>query len=83
MVSPPVVVNPNSVPSRVVVLGGGVVGAACAWRLAEGGHHVVLVDPDPGGGSSRAAAGMLAPVSELHHGEHELLELCLSGASGF
>ena len=67
----------------VVVLGGGVVGTACAWRLAQRGHRVALVDPDPGGGSSRAAAGMLAPVSELHHGERELLDLCLAGAAGF
>ena len=67
----------------IIVLGGGVVGTACAWRLAERGHRVVLVDPEPGGGSSRAAAGMLAPVSELHHGERELLDVCLLGAAGF
>ena len=71
------------VPCDVVVLGGGIVGTSCAWRLAERGHRVVLVDPDPGGGSSRAAAGMLAPVSELHHGEEDLLALCLLAASGF
>ncbi|WP_432487306.1 glycine oxidase ThiO [Kineococcus sp. SYSU DK018] len=73
----------GAVPGRVVVLGGGVVGAACAWRLAGRGHRVVLVDPVPGGGASRAAAGMLAPVSELHHGERELLELGLLAAAGF
>ena len=71
------------VPCDVVVLGGGIVGTSCAWRLAERGHRVVLVDPDPGGGSSRAAAGMLAPVSELHHGEEDLLALCLLAAAGF
>jgi len=73
----------SAVPADVVVLGGGVVGTACAWRLAESGARVVLVDPDPGGGSSRAAAGMLAPVSELHHGERELLDVCLLAAAGF
>ncbi|WP_432509142.1 glycine oxidase ThiO [Kineococcus auxinigenes] len=67
----------------VVVLGGGIVGTACAWRLAERGRRVVLADPDPGGGASRAAAGMLAPVSELHHGERELLALSLLAAEGF
>ncbi|WP_323132550.1 glycine oxidase ThiO [Kineococcus indalonis] len=71
------------VPCDVVVLGGGIVGTACAWRLAERGRRVVLVDPDPGGGSSKAAAGMLAPVSELHHGEEDLLALCLLAARGF
>ncbi|WP_432523739.1 glycine oxidase ThiO [Kineococcus sp. SYSU DK006] len=73
----------GAVRGDVLVLGGGVVGTACAWRLAERGHRVVLADPDPGGGSSRAAAGMLAPVSELHHGEEELLRVCLLAASGF
>ena len=73
----------SAAPGDVVVLGGGVVGTACAWRLAERGHRVVLVDPEPGGGSSRAAAGMLAPVSELHHGERGLLDLCLLAAAGF
>ncbi|GAB3252148.1 glycine oxidase ThiO [Kineosporia babensis] len=65
------------------MLGGGLVGAACAWRLTQRGHRVALVDPDPGGGSSRAAAGMLAPVNELRTGEDDLLALCLLAAAGF
>jgi glycine oxidase len=69
--------------SDVVVLGGGVVGVACAWRLAQSGHRVVVIDPSPGEGSSQAAAGMLAPVSELHHGERQLLAVCLLAAEGF
>ena len=36
---------------------------------------VVLVDPEPGRGASWAAAGMLAPVAEMHYGEHDLLAL--------
>ncbi|WP_432543712.1 glycine oxidase ThiO [Kineococcus sp. SYSU DK002] len=73
----------GDVRADVVVLGGGVTGAACAWRLAQRGSRVVLVDPDETAGASRAAAGMLAPVSELHHGEEDLLALCLRAAGGF
>ena len=47
--------------ARVLVVGGGVVGLSCAWKLAEAGHDVTLVAPDPGrDGASWVAAGMLA-----------------------
>ncbi len=65
----------------VVVVGGGVIGLACAWRLAQRGARVAVVERgEPGGGASRVAAGMLAPVGELSFGEPELLELTLAGA---
>ena len=67
----------------VVVLGGGVVGMACAWRVAQRGAQVVLVDPAPGSGASAAAAGMLAPATELHPGEGALLRLGLHAAAAF
>ena len=41
---------------------------------------VAVVDPAPGRGASWAAAGMLAPVSEVHYGEEALLELNLASA---
>lgn len=58
-----------------VIVGGGVVGLAVAWRLARGGTPVTLVDPAPGTGASHAAAGMLAPVSETDYTERGLLRL--------
>ena len=61
----------------VVVVGGGVIGLAVAWRLSQRGLQVTVVDPDPTGGASHAAAGMLAPVTELHYGEETLLALNL------
>lgn len=61
----------------VIVVGAGVVGLAAAWRLASRGVDVVVVDPDPGHGASHAAAGMLAPMSEVQYGETPLLDLCL------
>ncbi|HET9173635.1 MAG TPA: glycine oxidase ThiO [Actinospica sp.] len=62
------------------VLGGGLIGLALAWRAALGGLDVHLADPDPGGGASTAAAGMLAPVTEAHYGEELLLDLNLRSA---
>ncbi len=63
---------------RVVVVGAGVIGLSCAWRLADRGVEVVLLDPEPARGASWAAAGMLAPVTELHYGEEPLLALNLA-----
>ncbi|MCZ9339379.1 FAD-binding oxidoreductase, partial [Streptomyces sp. TRM76130] len=37
-----------------------------------------VVDPAPGGGAARVAAGMLAAVTELHYGEQTLLSLNLA-----
>jgi glycine oxidase len=64
----------------VVVVGGGVIGLAAAWRIAARGMSVAVVDPEPGRGASWAAAGMLAPVSEVHRGEEPLLALNLASA---
>lgn len=66
--------------SDVVVVGAGAVGLACAWRLAQRGLSVSVADPEPGRGASHAAAGMLAPVTEVHYGEEPLLRLNLESA---
>jgi glycine oxidase len=51
--------------SDVIVVGGGVVGAACAHALARRGLAVTVLDPGPPPGSATlAAAGMLAPFAE-------------------
>src|SRR6266540_4619370 len=65
---------------RVVVVGAGLIGLATAWRAAERGLAVTVVDPEPGTGASLVAAGMLAPVTELHYGEEALLRLNLAAA---
>src|SRR3954469_4914274 len=51
----------------VSVVGGGVVGLSIAWRCAQRGLRVAVVDPAPGHGAAHTAAGMLAPVTELHY----------------
>ncbi|MTE18664.1 glycine oxidase ThiO [Streptomyces sp. TRM43335] len=65
---------------RVVIIGGGVIGLVTAWRTAQRGAEVTVVDPEPGGGAARVAAGMLAAVTELHYGEEALLALNLASA---
>jgi glycine oxidase len=59
----------------VLIVGGGVIGLAVAWRAALRGMAVVLADPEPGKGASHAAAGMLTPVAEAAYAERELFEL--------
>ncbi|HEX2097019.1 MAG TPA: glycine oxidase ThiO [Solirubrobacterales bacterium] len=67
-----------------VVVGGGVIGLSCAWRLARRGARVAVLDraAEPAG-ASRVAAGMLAPVGELAFGEPELLKLTLAAAAAY
>lgn len=61
-----------------IVVGGGIVGLSIAWRLARSGRPVTVVDPAPASGASHAAAGMLAPVSEVTYTEEPLLRLGLA-----
>ncbi|HEV8372673.1 MAG TPA: glycine oxidase ThiO [Actinomycetota bacterium] len=67
----------------VVVVGGGVIGLGIAWRAAQAGIAVTVVDQAPGRGASWAAAGMLAPVTEVHYGEQPLLRLNLDAAASW
>ncbi len=79
--SPPA--DSTSPQVRVHVVGAGVIGLACAWRLSQNGHTVTVVAPQPGGpdGASHVAAGMLAPVTEAQFGESALTTLLLEGAA--
>jgi glycine oxidase len=64
----------------VVVVGGGIIGMAIAWRARRRGMAVTLLERDAvGAGTSRVAAGMLAPVVEAEFGDagRRLLELGL------
>ena len=48
--------------SRVVVVGAGVIGLACAYSLRKRGREVILLDKaEPGGACSRGNAGWITP----------------------
>jgi glycine oxidase len=60
----------------VIFVGGGVIGLACAWRAAQRGARVCVLERDrPAAGATAVAAGMLAPVGEASWGEEGLLAL--------
>ncbi|MCZ9881084.1 glycine oxidase ThiO [Arthrobacter sp. B2a2-09] len=70
-----------SLHADVAVIGGGVIGLGIAWEARRSGRSVALIDPAPASGATFAAAGMLAPVSELHYQEEDLLELMLESSA--
>ncbi len=73
--------SPSNRSYDAVIVGGGVIGLSCAWRAAQRGAEVVVVERSgPPAGATRVAAGMLAPVGELSFGEPELLKLTLAAA---
>ncbi len=70
-------------PLDVVIVGGGIIGLATAWRARQAGMSVTVLERDLAGqGTSRVAAGMLAPVAEVEFGAagRRLLELGLRSA---
>src|SRR6202046_5165166 len=67
----------------VIVVGGGVIGTAIAWRAAVAGRTGTLIDPDTDDKASLVAAGMLGPVSESVFGEQDLLALNLHAIDRF
>ena len=53
--------------SDVVIIGGGIVGCACAYELEKAGASVTLLEYGKTGmQATNAAAGMLAPIIEAH-----------------
>ena len=73
----------STTTSDVIVVGAGVIGAAVAWRCAQRGLSVTVVDPAPERGAWHTAAGMLAPITELHYAETPLLRLNLHALAGY
>ena len=74
----------ENVDPDVVIVGGGVIGTAIAWRAALHGLAVTLIDPDDDAAkASLVAAGMLGPVSESVFGEQDLLNLNLLAIGRF
>jgi glycine oxidase len=72
-------------PKRdVVVVGAGVIGLASAWRLAQRGLSVAVLERgEPGCGATRVSAGMLAPVTESEFEDEPLLDARLAAAEAW
>lgn len=65
--------TPHSPRPDVLILGGGLIGRACAATLADRGARVLLLEHVSAGEASSASAGMLAPSVERAEGAaHEL-----------
>lgn len=57
----------SSNSSRIIIVGGGVIGLSIAWRLARENtrDEILLLDANRAGeGTSRVSAGMIAPIAE-------------------
>lgn len=67
----------------VIVIGGGVIGCAISWRLAQAGVKVLVLERAiPGAEASSAAGGILA-AQEESTGPGPLTELCLASRARF
>lgn len=67
----------------VVVVGAGLIGSAIAWRLAQAGRKVTLLDRgEPGAEASTAAVGGLQPEAG-REASQPLLDLWLTSLAGY
>jgi glycine oxidase len=76
--------SPDRESADAIVVGAGVIGLAVAWRCAARGMSVTVLERDDAQhASSRVAAGMLAPVSEMEFGRggRRLLALGMRSAA--
>ena len=60
--------------SDIIIIGGGVIGLASAWRLAKEGHTVRLFEKNICGcGASNASMGVLNPPTPLSHNPLQII----------
>lgn len=58
----------------LIIVGGGIIGLTVLKEAIQNSWKVLLIDAqEVGKNTSYAAAGMLAPINELEHGEEDLL----------
>jgi len=71
-------------PADIVVIGAGVIGLSVAYALARGERSVLVLDrAGAQGAAARAAAGMLAPVSESELEDDATLALGLASLARY
>jgi glycine oxidase len=65
------------------IIGGGVIGCAIAWRLAQSGQRVAVIERNEiGREASWAAGGMLAPLAEADQAD-DFFNLCVSSRAQY
>jgi glycine oxidase len=70
------------VETDVVIIGGGIIGLACAYELLRHGRRVIVLERDTAGsGAGHVAAGMLAPISEADTEEQAFIDLALESCA--
>ncbi|WP_025028735.1 glycine oxidase ThiO [Caldalkalibacillus mannanilyticus] len=63
--------------TNVLILGGGIIGLTAAFESAQRGHQVTLLEQGAfGGQATGAAAGMLAPFSEIGEDPDDFFNMC-------
>jgi glycine oxidase len=70
-------------PADVIVIGGGVIGAALSWRLARDGVTITWLRAEPDRSATAASGAMLSVLSELSPWQEEAsrdLEVATRGA---
>lgn len=68
---------------KALIIGGGVIGASCAWRLATEGVAVTVLERGRlGQEASWAAAGLIGPQGEADH-PGPFFDLCMAGKESF
>jgi D-amino-acid dehydrogenase len=66
-------------PSRIVVVGGGIVAASVAYHASRQGASVILVEADRPGSATAAGAGIICPWVDLD--DDAYYRLCSDGAA--
>jgi glycine oxidase len=68
---------------KAIIIGGGIIGASCAWRLAAEGVEVTVLERGRlGQEASWAAAGLIGPQGEAEE-PGPFFDLCMAGKESF
>ncbi|MBN8208266.1 glycine oxidase ThiO [Bacillus sp. NTK071] len=63
--------------ARITIVGGGVIGLSIAYECQKRGHDMTVVEAGQcGGQASGAAAGLLAPYSEIEEDPDDFFRMC-------